>query len=136
MAPPKKIKTKLPAVRLYNKARIKRIMRTDEDVGKVSQATPILIAKALESFLEALVQKTLVETNSKQAKKMTIAHVYLSLIRKQAVMNEPKFDFLLSLVKELPDPTNEEEKPKRKRKSKKDAELEKEEDEDVVKEEL
>jgi hypothetical protein len=31
-------------------------MRTDEDVGKVSQATPVLIAKALESFLEALLK--------------------------------------------------------------------------------
>ena len=30
-------------------------MRQDEEVGKVSQATPVLIAKALESFLAALV---------------------------------------------------------------------------------
>jgi histone H3/H4 len=69
MPNPKKIKTRLPA------ARIKRIMRTDEDVGKVSQATPVLIAKALECFLEALVKKSLVETVEKQAKKLTIAHV-------------------------------------------------------------
>jgi hypothetical protein len=31
---------------------------------------------------------------------------------------EPKFDFLLSLVQELPDPTEEEDKPKKKRKKK------------------
>jgi histone H3/H4 len=72
----KKIKTRLPAVLQNNKARIKRIMRTDEDVGKVSQATPVLIAKALESFLEALVQKSVQEAEQKQAKKLTIAHVY------------------------------------------------------------
>lgn len=55
-------------------------MRLDEDVGKVSQVTPVLIAKALESFLEALVKQTLVETNQREAKKMTVAHVYFELI--------------------------------------------------------
>ncbi|KAJ3258835.1 hypothetical protein HK103_003217 [Boothiomyces macroporosus] len=113
MPQPKKIKTKFPA------ARIKRIMRLDEDVGKVSQVTPVLIAKALESFLEALVKQTLVETNQREAKKMTVAHV------KTAVQKEPKFDFLLDLVKNLPDPNEESEKPKRKRRSKKEMEAEK-----------
>ncbi|KAJ3270489.1 hypothetical protein HDV01_007796 [Terramyces sp. JEL0728] len=113
MPQPKKIKTKFPA------ARIKRIMRLDEDVGKVSQVTPVLIAKALESFLEALVKQTLVETSQREAKKMTVAHV------KTAVQKEPKFDFLLDLVKNLPDPNEESEKPKRKRRSKKEIEAEK-----------
>jgi Dr1-associated corepressor len=102
-------------------------MRLDEDVGKVSQATPVLIAKALECFLEALVKASLVQTNAKQAKKMSLAHVYLyNLSSKMAVLDEPKFDFLADLVKSLPDPT-EEDKPKKKRKPKKEAEGEKEE---------
>lgn len=88
-------------------------MRLDEDVGKVSQATPILIAKALESFLEALLAKTVEETKAKETKKVTPAHL------KKAIENEPKFDFLLDLVKNLPE-IEVEEKPKRKRKSKKD----------------
>ena len=65
----KKIKTKLPA------ARIKRIMRLDEEVGKVAQVTPFLIAKALEIFLASMVEHTLVETKARNAKKMTSAHV-------------------------------------------------------------
>ena len=77
---PPKFKTKLPAVRFKNiftfiKARIKRIMRTDEEVGKVAQSTPVLIAKAVESFLSALVQASLVETKARDAKKITAAHV-------------------------------------------------------------
>jgi hypothetical protein len=100
-------------------------MRVDEDVGKVSQATPVLIAKALESFLEALVKASLIKTNEKEAKKMSNAHVYLiSYFSKMAVMDEPKFDFLMDLVKSLPDPTEVEEKPKRQRKKKEKAPIE------------
>lgn len=33
-------------------------------------------------------------------------------------MDEPKFDFLMDLVKSLPDPTEAEEKPKKQRKKK------------------
>ncbi|OTF72943.1 hypothetical protein BLA29_007566, partial [Euroglyphus maynei] len=35
-------------------ARIKKIMQKDEEVGKVAQAVPVIIAKALESFAEQL----------------------------------------------------------------------------------
>ncbi|KAI8896848.1 histone-fold-containing protein [Globomyces pollinis-pini] len=66
---PKKQKTRFPA------ARIKRIMRSDEDVGKVSQVTPVLIAKALECFLAALLKTTVEEIRQREAKKMTVSHL-------------------------------------------------------------
>ncbi|CAO3681235.1 unnamed protein product [Rhizopus microsporus] len=65
----KKYKTKFPV------ARIKKIMQLDEDVGKVAQATPILIAKRL-----------------------TVAHL------KKAIENVEQFDFLKDIVANIPDP--------------------------------
>ena len=49
-------------------------MRLDEEVGKVSQATPVLIAKALESFLAALVAASAAEASG--SIKLNSAHVY------------------------------------------------------------
>ena len=64
-----KMKTKLPA------ARIKRIMRQDEEVGKVSQLTPFLVGKAVELFLKSLIDAAVEETISKQATKLTETHM-------------------------------------------------------------
>jgi len=47
----KKYKTRFPM------ARIKKIMQSDEEVGKIALATPILISKALELFMRDLIQK-------------------------------------------------------------------------------
>lgn len=99
--PPKTKGQRLPA------ARIKRIMRTDEEIGKVAQITPVLIGKAVESFLAALVAAALKETTANEAKKMTSVHVYdywwNLLFRKAAVTKESKFDFLLDRVNQIPD---------------------------------
>ncbi|XP_033105034.1 dr1-associated corepressor-like isoform X2 [Anneissia japonica] len=84
-------------------ARIKKIMQTDEDIGKVSQAVPVLISKALEIFLEALVMKAHEKTKARNAKTMTKSHI------KQCIENENKFDFLKDLVENVPDMPCEEE---------------------------
>ncbi|KAI8579328.1 hypothetical protein K450DRAFT_242708 [Umbelopsis ramanniana AG] len=88
----KKYKTKFPV------ARIKKIMQMDEDVGKVAQATPILISKALELFMQSLIDQACVETRSRNAKRLTVAHL------KKTVQNTEQFDFLKDVVAEIPDP--------------------------------
>ncbi|KAG2174872.1 hypothetical protein INT43_005934 [Umbelopsis isabellina] len=95
----KKYKTKFPV------ARIKKIMQMDEDVGKVAQATPILISKALELFMQSLIDQACVETRARNAKRLTVAHL------KKTVQNTEQFDFLKDVVAEIPDPaeTNVEE---------------------------
>ncbi|KAM3581710.1 hypothetical protein VKS41_005872 [Umbelopsis sp. WA50703] len=95
----KKYKTKFPV------ARIKKIMQMDEDVGKVAQATPILISKALELFMQSLIDQACVETRARNAKRLTVAHL------KKTVQNTEQFDFLKDVVAEIPDPaeTNAEE---------------------------
>ena len=77
-------------------------MQMDEDVGKVAQATPVLIctpqlsrlfffhhrtlsplsnspqlskAKALELFMQSLIDKACAETRSRNGKRLSVAHL-------------------------------------------------------------
>ncbi|MEE6527628.1 hypothetical protein FKM82_029142 [Ascaphus truei] len=60
---------------LYFKARIKKIMQTDEEIGKVAAAVPVIISRALELFLESLLTKACQVTQSRSAKTMTTSHL-------------------------------------------------------------
>ncbi|XP_005191737.2 dr1-associated corepressor homolog [Musca domestica] len=77
--------------------RIKKIMQSDEEVGKVAQAVPIIISRTLELFVESLLTKTLKITNSRNAKTLSTSHM------KQCIMSEQRFDFLRELVRNIPD---------------------------------
>ena len=76
----------------FLKARIKKIMQKDEEVGKVAQATPIVIcaslrrfssssltklspAKALELFLQLVVDEASRVTTSRGSKKVEAYHL-------------------------------------------------------------
>jgi len=87
----KRFRTKFPM------ARIKKIMQADEDVGKIAQATPILVSKCLEMFLQDLINKTSEETRQKHGRTMTLSHL------KQCVHVHPAFDFLIPLSEKVPD---------------------------------
>ncbi|KAB1251582.1 Dr1-associated corepressor [Camelus dromedarius] len=89
-------------------ARIKKIMQTDEEIGKVAAAVPVIIcilsgaarfkgARALELFLESLLKKACQVTQSRNAKTMTTSHL------KQCIELEQQFDFLKDLVASVPD---------------------------------
>ncbi|GIY55240.1 dr1-associated corepressor [Caerostris extrusa] len=56
-------------------ARIKKIMQTDEEIGKVAAAVPVIISRALELFVASLVKKTSVITKSRNAKTLTTTHL-------------------------------------------------------------
>ncbi|XP_011304809.1 nuclear transcription factor Y subunit C-7 [Fopius arisanus] len=87
----KKYNARFPA------GRIKKIMQTDEEVGKVAQAVPIIISRTLELFVHSLLTKTMQITNAKNAKTLSPSHM------KQCILSESRFDFLKDLVKCLPD---------------------------------
>uniref|UniRef100_A0A8D8Q1F4 Dr1-associated corepressor n=2 Tax=Cacopsylla melanoneura TaxID=428564 RepID=A0A8D8Q1F4_9HEMI len=93
----KKYNARFPA------GRIKKIMQSDEDVGKVAQAVPVIISRTLELFVESLLKKTVEITNARNAKTLTPSHL------KQCILSEKRFDFLSDLVKNIPDAVNEEE---------------------------
>ncbi|KIX07909.1 uncharacterized protein Z518_02563 [Rhinocladiella mackenziei CBS 650.93] len=85
------VKTKFPV------ARIKRIMQADEDVGKVAQATPTAVSKALELFMIALVTKGAAEARANHSKRVTAQHL------KAALMKDGQFDFLTDICENVPD---------------------------------
>ncbi|ORY91828.1 histone-fold-containing protein [Syncephalastrum racemosum] len=91
----KKYKTKFPV------ARIKKIMQLDEDVGKVAQATPVLISKALELFMQSLIDQACQETRQRHAKRLTAAHL------KKTIETVEQFDFLKDVVANVPDPSEQ-----------------------------
>jgi len=81
-------------------ARIKKIMQKDEEVGKVAQATPVAISKALELFLQAIVEHSSKVTQSRSARKVEPHHL------KHAINTVEMLDFLKEIVENVPDPTN------------------------------
>ncbi|XP_017876817.1 dr1-associated corepressor [Ceratina calcarata] len=87
----KKYNARFPA------GRIKKIMQTDEEVGKVAQAVPIIISRTLELFVHSLLTKAMEITCAKNAKTLSPSHM------KQCILSESRFDFLKDLVKSLPD---------------------------------
>lgn len=80
------IKTQFPV------ARIKRLMQSDEDVGKVAQATPVVVAKALELFMVHIVEAACKQASDQQVKRVNMQHLY------NAVMEEEKFDFIRETI--------------------------------------
>ncbi|PPQ99825.1 hypothetical protein CVT24_009619 [Panaeolus cyanescens] len=80
-------------------ARIKKIMQKDEEVGKVAQATPVVISKALELFLGLIIEKSSDVTTERGSKKVEVYHL------KHAVETTEMLDFLKDLVQDIPDPS-------------------------------
>jgi histone H3/H4 len=78
-------------------ARIKKIMQTDEEVGKVAAAVPVIISRALELFIESLITETCKTTITKNAKTLSTSHI------KQTIETNKQFDFLRDLVVSIPD---------------------------------
>lgn len=81
-----RIKTHFPA------ARIKKIMQSDEDIGKVAQATPVVVGRALEIFMANLVEAAICETKSAGVRRIAASHV------RAAVEKTEQFDFLVDIV--------------------------------------
>ena len=78
-------------------ARIKKIMQSDEEVGKISLATPILISKCLELFMQDLIENSCNITREKNSKTMSTNHLKL------CVSTIERFDFLADIVQNIPD---------------------------------
>ncbi|KAH9404858.1 PREDICTED: cell wall protein RBR3-like [Rhagoletis zephyria] len=78
-------------------ARIKKIMQSDEEVGKVAQVVPIIISKSLEIFVEQLLQSSAEVTRSRNARTLTPTHIKTSILQK------PEFGFLREIAQGIPD---------------------------------
>ncbi|EJD00356.1 histone-fold-containing protein [Fomitiporia mediterranea MF3/22] len=80
-------------------ARIKKIMQKDEEVGKVAQATPVVISKALELFLGMLVEEAAKVTMERNSKRVESYHL------KHAIERTDMLDFLKEIVVRVDDPS-------------------------------
>ncbi|KAF8642667.1 hypothetical protein AX16_009444, partial [Volvariella volvacea WC 439] len=74
-------------------------MQKDEEVGKVAQATPIVISKALELFLGLIIDEASKVTAERGSKKVEAYHL------KHAVETVEMLDFLREIVQGVPDPS-------------------------------
>merc|ERR1711972_313759 len=82
--------------------RVKKIMQADEDVGKIAQTSPVVVAKAVELFLMDVLKNSL-EIAQDEFKVKTITPLQ---IKKYIERNPEKLGFL----KELGDTISDEEK--------------------------
>ncbi|KAF6033012.1 NFYC [Bugula neritina] len=73
-------------------ARIKKIMKLDEDVKMISQEAPLLFAKAAEIFISELALRSWVQTED--SKRRTLQRNDISL----AITKFDQFDFLIDIV--------------------------------------
>ncbi|KAJ2233871.1 hypothetical protein H4R99_006744 [Coemansia sp. RSA 1722] len=87
----KKDKTKFPV------ARIKKIMQMDEEVGKMAQATPVLISKSLELFMQSIVDDVAKHARACNARKISTTHL------KRCVESTECYDFLKDIVENVVD---------------------------------
>ncbi|CAL5223931.1 g6534 [Coccomyxa viridis] len=86
-------------------ARVKKMMQADDDIGKIAQATPVLVGRATELFVRHLMEKAVALASSRNACSVTPAHL------KAAVCDEDMLDFLKGIVEGIPDLGPEEEAP-------------------------
>jgi len=78
-------------------SKIKRIMQSNEDIGKITKETPILVSKTLELFVQDLVTQLANMTQETDVKTISAYHL------KQLVKQNKMLDFLEDIVEYIPD---------------------------------
>ncbi|OMJ67920.1 hypothetical protein SteCoe_34798 [Stentor coeruleus] len=73
-------------------ARIKKVMKTDEDVKMISSEAPALFAKACELFLIEITHRAWIHTETKRRRTLQKEDI------KSCISRTEIFDFLLDLV--------------------------------------
>lgn len=75
--------------------RIKKVMQSDEEIGRMVQSVPVSIGRAMEHFAEKFLQAAADATQFTSSKTLNPQHM------KQAIMNTPHFTFLEPLFKDV-----------------------------------
>ncbi|CAB3397717.1 unnamed protein product [Caenorhabditis bovis] len=81
--------------------RIKKVMQSDEEIGRMVQSVPVSIGRAMEHFAEKFLQAAADATLCSNSKTLTPQHM------KQAMISTPHFAFLETILGEvaLPKPS-------------------------------
>lgn len=75
--------------------RIKKVMQSDEEIGRMVQSVPVSIGRAMEHFAEKFLQASADATQYTSSKTLNPQHM------KQAILNTPHFAFLEPLFKDI-----------------------------------
>ncbi|CAO4380554.1 unnamed protein product [Caenorhabditis nigoni] len=75
--------------------RVKKVMQSDEEIGRMVQSVPVSIGRAMEHFAEKFLLAAADATQYTSSKTLSPQHM------KQAVHNVPHFRFLESLFKDV-----------------------------------
>lgn len=75
--------------------RIKKVMQSDEEIGRMVQSVPVSIGRAMEHFAEKFLQASADATQYTSSKTLNPQHM------KQAILNTPHFAFLEPLFKDV-----------------------------------
>lgn len=92
-------------------ARIKKMMQSDDDVGKIATVTPVLVAKALECMMEHVLREAAAVAHQRRTKTVTPQHL------KFCVLNNDAFDFLRATLADIPSLDDADQPPPRKQRS-------------------
>lgn len=80
----------------FSPSRIKKIMQSDEEVGKIGSSVPLIMSKALEMFIESLLKEASAVTKSRNSRTLTTADL------KTAVNRKEEFVILRDLLATIP----------------------------------
>lgn len=72
-------------------SRLKKIMQSNESVGKLGASVPVVASKAIELFLKEFVGDCIVEMKNKEGRRLTNDHI------DQVIKKNPKYVFLQKL---------------------------------------
>ncbi|CAI5451400.1 unnamed protein product [Caenorhabditis angaria] len=75
--------------------RIKKVMQSDEEIGRMVQSVPVSIGRAMEHFAEKFLQASADATQFTNSKTLTPQHM------KQAMLCNPHFAFLDTVLKDI-----------------------------------
>ena len=89
----------------FTPSHIKRMMQQDEEVGKVANAVPAMLGRALELFSTNLLPQAGQVTEMKGAKTMTPEHLAT------VINDDPRLDFLRHLIKNVTASTHSKKSP-------------------------
>ncbi|VDN83713.1 unnamed protein product [Brugia pahangi] len=78
--------------------RVKRVMQSDDEIGRMVASVPVAVGRAMEHFAEKLLETAAQCVLYSSSRTLSPSHI------KQAVMQTPHFKFLESLVREIPLP--------------------------------
>ncbi|KIH64709.1 hypothetical protein ANCDUO_04978 [Ancylostoma duodenale] len=79
----------------FFKTRIKKVMQSDEEIGRMVASVPVAIGRAMEHFAEKFLQAAAQATQLSNSRTLTPVHM------KQAMMANRHFHFLADIFKEV-----------------------------------